>query len=694
MSGPATELFVASFVALFFESLLVRWLPTSLYYLGYFKNCILIATFLGFGVGCATRVRLERVLPGFSLLTAAAVLVVSFAESSLAVKPFETGEFLWPQTSQAGIPVSLHVFLAVTFLGAALLMLPLGRLVGAALQRLPPLFAYSLNLFASLLGATTFIACSLLELGPTAWFAIALLPLAFLLRADRRALALSLLGTSLTLGVLAAFSQPRDEWSPYSKITLLPTIRSIDARVLLTNNSGHQVLYDLSAGNLSRRPALAAPEWSLVDDHRTIYESAYALRPARRVLIVGGGTGNEAAAALRRGAERVDVVEIDPVILRIGRERHPERPYSDPRVRTFVDDGRHYVATSDQTYDLIVFGFLDSTSRLAGLSNIRLDNYIYTIEALREARRRLAPDGLLQITYYASQPFIAARLQAMLAAALGQPPLAYQLAHGRSLDLILFSGPALLHLPAEPRLEGLVRRTPQPGPASTNLPTDDWPFMAVERRGLGSDYVTAIAIMLGCSGLLVVSFVRGEAKDAGDGATRAWVFFLQGAAFMLLEALTIMRMALLLGSTWIVVSLTIVTVLASGLLSVWLVQRARAIGVSHALALLGLGVVACFWLATTGAGRTSGVPTAVSAAALFTPILGSSLLFSRLFEGSVQSARELGFNLLGAVTGGLTEYASLVVGVGRVYLIVLGLTLLMTVLLRLAPPFRSPASLP
>src|SRR5215472_16199855 len=49
------DLFVASFGALFFEMLLVRWLPTTIYYLGYYKNCILFATFLGFGCGAATR---------------------------------------------------------------------------------------------------------------------------------------------------------------------------------------------------------------------------------------------------------------------------------------------------------------------------------------------------------------------------------------------------------------------------------------------------------------------------------------------------------------------------------------------------------------------------------------------------------------------------------------------------------------
>ncbi len=53
------DLFAASFGALFFELLLVRWLPTEIYYLGYYKNCILFATFLGYGIGCATHYRFE-----------------------------------------------------------------------------------------------------------------------------------------------------------------------------------------------------------------------------------------------------------------------------------------------------------------------------------------------------------------------------------------------------------------------------------------------------------------------------------------------------------------------------------------------------------------------------------------------------------------------------------------------------------
>jgi len=687
--SPAAELFVVSFVALFFESLLVRWLPTSLYYLGYFKNCILIATFLGFGIGCATRRPFERLLPYFPLATAAAALVVCLAERHIVVQPFSSGEFLWPQEIPGGPTVSLHAYLIVAFLGSALIMIPLGRAVGVALQRLPPLRAYSINLLASLTGALGFILSSFLELGPIHWFAIALLPLAVLFRDERRALAALLLGTSLSLGVLAAFSQAADEWSPYSKITLLAPIRPIGARVLLTNNNGHQVMFDLSARNLAGRPQHARPPWDLVDDHVVIYNAVYQLVKPRRVLVVGGGTGNETAAALRHGAERVDVVEIDPVILRLGRQRHPERPYADPRVRVFVGDGRHYIRTTQERYDLVILGFLDSTSRLSSFANIRLDNYVYTREAFTGARGLLTAQGLLQVTYYAAQAFMADKLFGLFEAGFGARPLAYELEHGRSRDVLLFAGPALEGAPAEPSLPGLRRRLPSRDAGDSRVPSDDWPFMALQSPRLSGDYRSAILTMFASSVGLVALCLRSKAQAGGSWALTA-VFFLQGAAFMLLEAVTILRAALLFGSTWIVVSLSLVAVLLSGLLSIELVRRFRWLSPGHGLALLAAGVLLNYWLASQPG--SSATQAWALGAALLAPILGSSLLFSRLFESSAQSARDLGFNLLGAVVGGLLEYASLVVGVGRVYLLVLGLVLLMTILLLRTGPQGRPAA--
>src|SRR5262249_1582618 len=59
--------------------------------------------------------------------------------------------------------------------------------------------------------------------------------------------------------------------------------------------------------------------------------------------VVGSGTGNDVAAALRAGAGRIDAIEIDPAILMIGQQRHPENPYADPRVRAINDDARSFL---------------------------------------------------------------------------------------------------------------------------------------------------------------------------------------------------------------------------------------------------------------------------------------------------------------------------------------------------------------
>jgi spermidine synthase len=173
-----------------------------------------------------------------------------------------------------------------------------------------------------------------------------------------------------------------------------------------------------------------------VESHQFIYDSAYAMLRPHSVLIVGGGTGNEAAAALRHNVERVDVVEIDPVIVEIGRRLHPENPYSDSRVRLINDDARHYMSTTDQKYDLIIFGFLDSTSHLSSMSNIRLDNYVYTVESFQQARRLLKPTGLLQVTYYAVADFVRLRIFLMLQDAFSQAPLMAQVSDPSSRDVL------------------------------------------------------------------------------------------------------------------------------------------------------------------------------------------------------------------------------------------------------------------
>ena len=63
---------------------------------------------------------------------------------------------------------------------------------------------------------------------------------------------------------------------------------------------------------------------------------------------------------------------------------HPESPYQSTTVTAHNQDARAYIRYSQDKYDLIVYGLLDSHTLLSGVSSVRLDSYIYTVEAIRE----------------------------------------------------------------------------------------------------------------------------------------------------------------------------------------------------------------------------------------------------------------------------------------------------------------------
>src|SRR5437762_10917342 len=54
IKDPRARIFLVSFSLLFFELLCIRWVPLYVRYLGFFINSILLASFLGIGLGMLT----------------------------------------------------------------------------------------------------------------------------------------------------------------------------------------------------------------------------------------------------------------------------------------------------------------------------------------------------------------------------------------------------------------------------------------------------------------------------------------------------------------------------------------------------------------------------------------------------------------------------------------------------------------
>src|ERR1700680_307656 len=69
--------FLISFTMLFFELLCIRWIPSYVRYLSYFNNFLVLASFLGIGLGILAARRQRFWFPPFPLLVLLLVIVVA-----------------------------------------------------------------------------------------------------------------------------------------------------------------------------------------------------------------------------------------------------------------------------------------------------------------------------------------------------------------------------------------------------------------------------------------------------------------------------------------------------------------------------------------------------------------------------------------------------------------------------------------
>ena len=428
-----------SSLILFVEMLLIRWLSTEIRIFAYVQNLILVVCFLGLGVGCLLKgnpLNLIKFTGPLSFL----VLILSIPASRQVLADISTslaylpGLIIWNQQIDPDWPNKTADILvgAVLLFGVSLVLwdifAPLGRLLGYAFDLLSDkkrlIQAYTVNILGSLFGTLLFAALSFYEIPPQGWFlCLFLLFAAFC--GENRLLDLKalIMMACLPAAVWLGSAEPgalEQVWSPYQKLVLRRYSDAPNSFDLKVNNTSYQALLDLSPENRERNRDAFAPYADLISQ----YDLPFLLHPsARNALIVGGGAGNDAAGALRHDLAEITVVDIDPSIIALGRKHHPEKPYDSPRVTVVNDDARAFFQKTHQHFDLIIFGLLDSHTTPA-LTNLRLDNYVYTVESLTQAQTLLNPDGVLILTFAVGEyRFIADRLAGTLHKVFSKEPL-------------------------------------------------------------------------------------------------------------------------------------------------------------------------------------------------------------------------------------------------------------------------------
>jgi len=649
-------------------------MPAYIRLLSYFSNFILLASFLGIGIGCLLAPARVRLFAWFPVLTAAVIGMVHGFRLEVEL-PTSGSIYFSSGTEEPVVAVETTLLLPVLFVIVAALLATASQRMAREMAAWPPLEGYTLNVAGSLAGVIAFGVISWLELAPVYWFATAFALATLLLvtpepvlergasavgagPASRRPMPgavkvidVALLAASLVLVFLMGRAAI---WSPYYKITVG---RDGPDTVIEVNNIFHQSMAPVAHKEYFYR-------WPY-----TVFGNTF-----ENVLILGAGSGTDVAAALMHGAKHVDAVEIDPTILRLGRELHPDDPYDDPRVTVVNDDARHFLRTTDKKYDLVVFALIDSLTLQSSFSGVRLESYMFTEESFRAVRDRLAPDGLLVVYNYFRERWLVDRLANIAASAFESEPRVH-VHEARAYLGVLMAGPRLASLKTDPVVPDRVAAYNQPAvssPARMHLrdpgieaSTDDWPFLYLETPHVPRHYLAALALILVVSVVAVLGVLRGQ-----PGAW-SWQFFFLGAGFMLLETKAIIQFALLWGSTWVVASLAIAAVLTMALAANFIVFRVEIrrqwlVG-AVLVVLLGFNALIPIGRVTFDSRAAESVFYAIL---MFSPILCAGLLFGSAIKRSTSLPRDYGTNLLGAMVGGIAEYFSLVTGFAWLLLLV------------------------
>ena len=161
----SARLILLSFLMLFVELGLIRWAGAYVIYLSFFTNFVLLASFLGVGVGFL-RAGARRSL--FPLAPAALTALILF----LALFPVEGGRVNGVLQLVGGFgwsPLPTWLSLSVIFVLSFTTMAAIAEGVARAFGRFEPLEAYRLDILGSILGILAFSALSLLEAPPLAW---------------------------------------------------------------------------------------------------------------------------------------------------------------------------------------------------------------------------------------------------------------------------------------------------------------------------------------------------------------------------------------------------------------------------------------------------------------------------------------------------------------------------------------------
>ena len=648
------SLLLISFLSLFLELVFIRWLPANVLSLAYFSNIVLISSFLGLGIGILASPYKKDL---FRFFPYALVLVLwilsSFRQYEVIVPPAES-EWIWSYYGANMIDAGRKGFgiftaLTIVYLLNTALFVMIGQKIGRLMNYFKSNRAYMINLAGSLFGVMAFGLLSFSEgifNSPLFWFTLCSALALWFYRKEREQFVYASIAAVAVFTVLWTGSAKDTVWSPYYSIQK----KTADGGSLMVyvNRFFHQKAVNFS------EDAAALEKYSL----------PYRIKNPKSVLILGAGTGNDAAVALLNGAQEIDAVEIDSVILRLGKD-HPNKPFYSPHVRTIVDDARSYIKKTEKKYDMVILGTLDSHALLSGMSTVRLDNYVYTLESMKDVNGLLNDDGVAVLMFSAPNTRLADKLLQLAFRSFDHPVAAF-FPDNYLFNLMIIGGSGASGIIEEGKGLNIELHPVTVNAAIKDIPTDDWPYLYLARKTIPSHYLKAIGLLLLLSFIAVAAVSRLKTGIGKSGIT----FFALGSAFLLLETKSVTTLSLLFGSTWLVNVFVFSGILVVALAANYVLLKREIRSVQLLYLLLGICLAVTYFIHPQSF-LESGfwVRSVLSALIVALPLFFSSLIFAFHIKTKSQLGPVFGINLLGAVFGGFLEYSSMIAGLNNLYII-------------------------
>lgn len=679
------QLALVSFTILFLELLLIRLIGTEIRIFAYFSNLILLATFVGSGVGMLSKFEFSPKVSVF--LLSVIVLIVNtglFNNITDFLSPLNENKIWFQQDTASFGGIVLGLFMtAFLFFLVLFSFIPLGRYLGSFFEDSKrTIFIYSINITASILGMWAFYGLSFLAVSPFIGIVIAQFILFFLSDTSQHRIFMAvIIFITATVGLGVQNNSEnwiKTVWSPYQKLSLHKYQNGDPVHsgyFINVNGATYMGLYDFSdeqriqiEKKVKELPMPTTYNVNFADQYRLPY---LIKQDVKDVLIVGAGGGNDVAAAVRADTMFIDAVEIDPQIINLGKKYHQENPYSSPKVNIVNDDGRSFFRRTNKKYDLVVMGLADSHTLSSSLTNIRLDHYLYTKESFEDIKKILKPDGLLFLSFEVAQNTKTGnKIEKNLNEVFDYEPVIFELHDTQFFGLggVIFMANKTgdveeKYINNNQDLKKFIEeRRIHYGNDSVTL-SDNWPYLYLDAPHIPQ-------IHLWISVFLILIFFAFRKAVSWQGNFR-WDFFMLGAGFLLYEFQNVSKTSLLFGNTWVTNLFTITAILLFILLAN-IIQAKYQFSLWVAYIGLAVSFVLQFLVPMEILNSLSfSLRAILGSLFLNLPLFFSGIIFITLLRDAEEKSSAFASNLIGSAVGGFFEVFSFLWGIQSLLIIAL-----------------------